>query len=167
MEEQTITRIRMRKPSVRNYRELYQFFLILNRDIEARKYCRYLMCNTLFSRIRCLITLFFKSTFNNITCPLTGYMSVFTEIFYDELLVGICHIDIDLWRKMGVYGIAILKPYRGKRLDYKFIHFTIKLATRLLRSCLKRILLKVDEDNIRANRLYKALGFKLKYVTPL
>jgi len=76
----------------------------------------------------------------------------------DDKVIGVCHIETNLIKGEGTYGIAILRDYRGRRIGYKLSSYAIMYAKKL---GVNRIILTVDSDNITALKLYKKLGFRV------
>lgn len=79
-----------------------------------------------------------------------------TLLINQGIIVGVCHIIV--MGEKGIYGIVIDRKYRGYGLGYILSEKTISLATNY---GVKKIILKVDEDNVQAINLFKKLHFKI------
>ena len=74
--------------------------------------------------------------------------------------------DIDWINRTGTYNILIGESgYHGKRIGYHASHLIINHAFNRLN--LNRIQLGVQEDNLRAIKLYKAIGFEVEGIARL
>lgn len=148
----------LRRASFRDLRSIYNFFITLENDKSARKFYRYLPCNTFKERIKTLFFLLKRVMFNEILRLISNKYFIAFIAITNKKVIGINHIDVNFKKNDGEYGIAILREYRGLGLGYMLSILSINYA-KLLK--VKKIYLTVDTDNIAGLSLYRKLGFKI------
>jgi len=146
--------LEIRQARISDIRKLFRFYSSL--DSEARKFYRYLLCNSFTEKIKCLRYLYLRILLNKIIYIISKRYLLMVLLLNQGCIVGVCHISIT--GEVGKYGIVIDKKYRKHGLGRILSERTISLATNL---GVKKITLIVDEDNTRAINLYKKLGFKV------
>lgn len=134
--------------------KLLYFFIEIDYDLEARRFYRFMPCHSLIMRIKSFIFLTYRLSVMYYIFRKKYLLIV--GAYINGKLIGICHIDIDLKKKIGVYGIAILRKYRGLGLGKLLSIKAINLA---VFHNIKYIVLTVDHDNKKAINMYKRLGF--------
>lgn len=148
-----------------NIVSIVKYFIELNKDVFARRYYRYMHCQSPFEIFYCLFYFFYKITFNKIIFNIF-HKYLILVIAVDESMkkiIGICHIDV--YKEptpgllVGYYGISLLGEWRGRGIGKILSIIAFKIAKELN---VKLVRLHVDTDNKRALKLYKNLGFKIK-----
>jgi len=148
----------IREATYKDVYRIYIFFLLLDRDPHARKFYRYMQCYTLKDKIFTLMSLLINLGLRRITQALLKRYYIAIICLLGGHVVGICHISLNLRKREGVYGIAILRCCRGHGLGYRVSLLSITLAKKW---GIRKINLSVDVDNYKAIRLYKKLGFNI------
>ena len=135
--------------------KLIRFFIGIDDDAKIRKFYRHMISDNFFRRLKNLIHISY------FLCPLyrvldkKAYILIFAE--YNGEIIAICHVNIDLKKKTGLYGAVVKSEFQGKKIGKLITLLAFKYAISL---GTKYIILSVDVDNYIAIKFYKKLGFK-------
>lgn len=137
---------------------LISFYRNLEKDIETRKFYRFLPFYSLSSMLKSVFYLL-----STLLIPFIYRRRLFFLALKDREIIGVCHIEKIINNMIGEYGIVINRKYRRFGLSKILSLHVLKYAINV--EGLKMILLFVDQDNGIAMNLYRKLGFKvIKYI---
>lgn len=144
--------------------KLIHFFIYIDSIDNIRKYYRYMMRKRAYDTIRIFLRFLLKFS------PLYLYiyksrLIMVTLTDSKNNIYGVCHIDINLKRKRGIYGIVILPSLQGRGLGKILSIYTISYVFSKFRK-VNTIELQVDIDNTIAIQLYRKLGFTVVQFNP-
>jgi len=93
----------------------------------------------------------------------------FFVIIKDKKIIGCVNILYTISTALGskvalLEDMIVSKKYRGKQFGTKLLKHTIKY---LIKKKIKRITLLTDDDNLKAHRFYKKLGFEFSSMVVL